>query len=135
MAPAKIPTVTISQVKHIHYWRNAEECFEGMKDAARARRWHLTSLNGVHCVIAAADALLVHTAGLRCKGKNHLDVFVLLKQHVGDPDVNQMLKHGISVVRRKTDIEYRAKRISEAEAHQLIKQVERFYEWVRSKIS
>jgi len=106
-----------------------------MKDAALSERWHLTSLNGIHCVIAAADALLVHTAGLRCKGKNHLDVFTLIKQQVDDPDINQMLKHSISVVRRKTDIEYRAKRISEAEAHQLIKQVERFYEWVRAKIS
>jgi len=30
--------------------------------------------------------------------------------------------------------ECRARRISEADAHQLMKQVERFYEWVRSKV-
>ena len=106
-----------------------------MKDAALSERWHLTSLNGIHCVIAAADALLIYTTGSRCKSKNHLDVFTLLRQYVNDPDVNKMLKYGIGVVRRKTDIEYRARRISQAEAHQLIKQVERFYEWVRTKIS
>lgn len=134
MAPTKIPTATISRARYIHYWRNAKECFEGMKDAALAERWHLTALNGVHCVIAAADALLIHTAGLRCKSKDHLDVFTLLDQYVDDPDASKMLKHGISVVRRKSDIEYRAKRVSETDAHQLIKQVERFYEWVRAKI-
>ncbi len=133
MAPTKIPAATISRAKYVHYWHNAEECFEGMKDAALSERWHLTTLNGIHCVIAAADALLIHTAGQRCKSRNHLDVFTLLAQHADDPDSNKMLKHGISVVRRKTDIEYRAKRISEADAHQLIKQVERFYEWVRKR--
>jgi len=105
-----------------------------MKDAALSERWHLTVLSGIHCVIAAADALLIHTAGLRCKSKDHLDVFTLLAQHADDPDSNKMLKHAISVVRQKTDIEYRAKRVSEANAHQLMRQVERFYEWVRTKI-
>jgi len=105
-----------------------------MKDAALSERWYLTSLNGIHCVIAAADALLVHMTGSRCKSKNHLDAFTLLRQYVNDPDINKMLKHGISVVRRKMDIVYRAKRISKAQAHQLMQQVERFYEWVRTKI-
>ncbi len=134
MAPSKIPTATISQTKYIHYWHNAVECFEGMKDAAVAERWHLTALNGIHCVIAAADALLVHLAGLRCVSKEHLDMFTLLGRYIADPDSERMLKHGISVVKLKTDVEYRAEPIGEKNARQLITQVERFYEWVRTTI-
>lgn len=97
MVPTKIPTAPISEAKYIHYWRNAKECFAGMHDAALHQRWHLTALSGIHCVIAAADALVIHTAGLRCRSKDHLDVFILLSQHAGDPDAGKMLKHGVNV--------------------------------------
>jgi len=134
MAPREIPTAAVSRVRYTNYWRNATECFEGMKDAALAQRWHLTALNGVHCVIAAADALLVYRVGLRSTSKNHLDVFALLARHVEDPERDKMLHHGVAVLRQKTDVEYGAKPISESEAYQLMRQVERFYEWVRAKI-
>jgi hypothetical protein len=134
MAPPKIPIAPISREKYIHYWHNALECFEGMEDAAVAERWHLTALNGIHCVIAAADALLVYTAGIRSKSRNHNDVFTLLTQHVDDPQKSQMLGHGLYVLQRKSEIEYSAKRIGPTEGHQLVKRVERFSRWVRDKI-
>jgi len=134
MAPREIPTSAISRARYVTYWANATECFEGMKDAALAQRWHLTALNGVHCVIAAADALLVYRAGLRSTSKNHLDVFALLAHHVEDPERDKMLQHGFAVLRQKTDVEYGAKPISESDAYQVVKQVERFYQWVRAKI-
>lgn len=105
-----------------------------MKDAAAAERRHLTALNGIHCVIAAADALLVYTAGIRSRSRNHNDVFTLLSQHVDDPKRSQMLKHGLYVLQRKSEIEYSARRISPPEGHRLVKRVERFSHWVRDKI-
>ncbi len=105
-----------------------------MKEAAQASRWHLTALNGTHCVIAAADALLVYTAGLRSTSRNHLDVFSLLALHVDDPDRDRALRHGMSVLRLKSDIEYGARAIGESDAHQLMAHVERFYQWVRARI-
>ncbi len=134
MAPREVQTAAVSRNRYIYYWRNATECFAGMKEAALAQRWHLTALNGVHCVIAAADALLIYSAGVRSTSKNHLDVFTLLARHVEDPERDRMLRHGLGVLRQKTDIAYGAKSISENEAYQLMKQVERFYEWVRTKI-
>lgn len=134
MAPPKIPTASISREKYIHYWHNALECFEGMKDAAIAGRWHLAALNGIHCVIAAADALLIYTAGIRSRSRNHTDVFTLLSQHVDDPELSQMLRHGLYVLQQKSEIEYGAKRIGPTEGHQFMKRVERFFLWVRDKI-
>jgi len=105
-----------------------------MKDAALAGRWHLAALDGIHCIIAAADALLIYTAGIRSRSRNHNDVFTLLSQHVADPDQSQMLRHGLYVLQQKSEIEYGARQIGPAEAHQLMKRVERFFLWVRDKI-
>ena len=134
MTPREMPTAAVSRSRYVHYWRNATECFEGMREAALAQRWHLTALNGTHCVIAAADALLVFSAGVRSVSKNHLDVFSLLAAHVEDPERDRALRHGLNVLRMKSDIEYGAKVISERDAYQLMNRVERFYEWVRARI-
>lgn len=132
--PAKIPTATVAREQYIHYWNNARECFVGMQEAAAAERWHLTALNGVHCVIAAADALLVYSAGLRSRSKNHNDVFTLLTQHIADPDRRRALRHGLSVLNLKSEIEYGARQLTPVQARNLVTHVERFYDWVRTKI-
>ncbi len=134
MVPAKIPTASVSREKYVYYWRNAQECFRGMQEAALAERWHLTALDGIHCVIAAADALLVFTVGLRSRSRDHRDVFALLTQHISDPRRDQMIKHGLNVLRQKTEVEYGAKQVSRQQAYGLMKQVERFYYWVQDKI-
>ncbi len=134
MTPPDIPTARVSREKYIYYWRNATECYQGMQDAAILGRWHLTALNGIHCVIAAADALLVYTAQVRSKSKNHLDVFTLLNQHISDPERAKALQHGLQVLRQKTEVEYGAKRLNPADVQRLIKHVERFYVWVQDKL-
>ncbi len=100
-----------------------------MKLASASGNWNMAGLAAVHCIISAADAVLVQFAALRSASDNHEDTAELLKQHVRREGALTAIKHFKSVMSAKTDIEYSEHEVMEERATELVKHAERFFAW------
>lgn len=100
-----------------------------MKSSLEDGYWDAASLNAVHCAISAADALLVKHAGLRSASEVHSEAAALLELHIKDEQIRPKAKSLAKILSYKHVAAYEAREITEAEARELAKLTERFYDW------
>ena len=132
--PKKIKTRNEERNSSAVYWKKAEEFHDTMLSAQAAEKWNAVGLNAVHCVISAGDALLVRAAGLRSAGVDHKDVLHLLSVHIKEAKPSGALNHFDAVIRKKNLIEYEGREFVAKEAVEIVKHVERFYQWAKLQI-
>lgn len=134
MTPKQIRTRTVTRTRHTIYLKKARQFLNAMKSSMTAGDWDAACLNAVHCAISSADALLVHYAGVRSAGESHFDVLSLLKQHVKDPQTNQKAQALGKIIEYKSAAAYEDRELMEADAKEVEKLAERFFEWAKSKL-
>ena len=91
-------------------------------------RWNTAGLNAVHCGISAADAVLIHTAGIRSSSPEHAKVSNLLEKHVptfkGSPRTQL-----VGLLGKKNTIAYEQRLLTQSEAQTLVTAANRFLAW------
>jgi|CXWL01.1.fsa_nt_gi HEPN domain-containing protein len=132
MSPKKRSTRSVSEQEALSYLKKAEEFYLTMAEAFQKGRWNAAGLAGVHCVISATDALLGKKARIRSSGESHLEGVQLLKQHITDKNVGAQSQRLYRVLSEKSLVEYDSREFREADAVGVVKDVGRYFEWVKT---
>lgn len=130
MAAAKsIKTRKHLRGEAVHFMRKAHDFHQSMQWSAELEAWNAVGLAAVHCVISAADAVLVKLAGLRSTSENHSDTADLLAAHVKREGVSAAVRHFEAVLAAKSDVEYSERELLEGRALDIARHAERFFAW------
>jgi len=124
----------VTKSDFIVYLKKAKEFYQTMYQAEKAENWNAAGLNGVHCVICLVDAILVKYSGIRSSGEGHMAVIDLLTTSINISDISQKSQTARRVIAKKNLIEYENRQFIKSEALDMIKQVQRFYEWAIDKL-
>jgi len=116
------------------YLKKAKEFYQTMYQAEKSENWNAVGLNGVHCVISLIDAILVKYLGICSTEKDHMAVVDLLTASINIDDISQKSQTARRVIAKKNLVEYEARPFIKSEAIDMIKQVQRFYEWSVDKL-
>lgn len=116
------------------YLKKAKEFYQTIYQAEKAENWNAVGLNGVHCVISLIDAILVKYLGICSAEKDHMAVVDLLATSLNMDNISQKSQTARRVIAKKNLVEYEARSFIKAEAIDMIKQVQRFYEWAVDKL-
>ena len=118
------------------YVGKAKEFYQTMYQAEKAENWNAVGLNGVHCVISLIDAILVGHVGIRSSEEEHMKVIDLLNSSVAGKikNVAQKSQTAKRVIAKKNLIAYEDRDFLKNEALDMIKQVQRFYDWAIEQI-
>ena len=130
MSAAKhFQTRTIPRDHSTVYLKKAREFYQTMYQAEKSENWNAVGLNGVHCVISLIDSLLVKYCGFRSSGESHLAVVDLLKASLPLDGIDQKSQVARRVIAKKNVVAYEDRDFTRNEALELIKHVQRFFEW------
>ena len=112
-------------------WEKAVEFLDSAESELSHARWNSAGLNAIHSGICAADAVLIHTAGVRSASQNHTLVTDLLARSVpefkGTPRT-QLL----GLLKMKNVVAYEQRLLTEAEGKRLVTAAKRFYFWAKT---
>lgn len=131
MTPKKRSVRAVTEAEAHSYLKKAEEFYLTMTEAFQKGRWNAAGLAGIHCAISATDALLGKKARIRSAGDSHLDVVHLLKENITDANVGAQSQRLHRVLSEKSQVEYDSREFREAEAAAVVKDVGRYFEWVK----
>ena len=112
-AARSYPARKVNKEDFINYLKKAKEFYQTMYQAESVQNWDAVGLNGVHCVISLMDAILVKNKGLRSAIE----------------DVAQKSQLAGRIIAKKNLVAYELRNFAETEARDMIKQVQRFYDW------
>ena len=135
MVPKRIKKRLIEKSNYRIYLQKAKEFYETMHQAKDRNNWNAVGLNGVHCTISSNDALLVFYAGIRSSSEDHNVAVELLSSSVKFPEVKSKSQILRRILAKKNLIEYEDRGFTQKEAQDIIKLVDRFYGWVKEKLS
>ena len=136
MSARAYKTRKVSNIDYHIYLNKAKEFYRTMFQAEKAEDYNALGLNGVHCVISLIDALLVKYVGVRSSEEEHMKVIDLLNSSLTDKfkDISQKSQSAKRVIAKKNLIEYENRSLLQSEALQILKQVQRFYEWATANL-
>jgi hypothetical protein len=125
---------SVNKTDYVIYLKKAKEFYQIMYKAEKEESWNAVGLNGVHCVISLIDAILVKYSGIRSSEVEHMKAIDLLNSSVANTikDITQKSQTARRVIAKKNLIAYENREFIKSEALDMIKQVQRFYEWANS---
>ena len=126
----KKKTRQIDKGDYVIYLNKAEEFYETMQQAYKKRMWTAVGLNAVHCAISSGDAILVYSQGLRASGDNHMQVLDLLTQSSLIVGISKQVASVRRIIAKKNVIAYENREFRQSDATDILRQSERFYNWV-----
>ena len=104
------------------------EFSEAAQAALGSRRWNAAGLDAVHAGIAAADAALISTSGVRSASKDHGAVLDLLGSRV--PEFTPTQRRQLAgLLKMKNQVAYDQRLLTEVEARQLVDHATRLARW------
>lgn len=112
----------------------AEEFLTEAETAASRARWNAAGLSAVHSGIAAADAALIASAGVRSTGQDHGAVIALLEDQVPEFSAAQRRQLG-GLLKMKNTVAYEQRLLTETECRQLLEHAARLARWARETVS
>lgn len=104
------------------------EFSESAQAALGGHRWNAAGLDAVHAGIAAADAALIATVGIRSVSKDHGAVVSLLESRVPEFGTTQR-RQLTGLLKMKNQVAYDQRLLTEVEARQLVDNSTRLVRW------
>lgn len=133
MTPKQMKVKVVENQKYSIYLNRAKQLYVVVRYAEEKRCWAAVGVNAVHCAISLNDAITVYSLGQRNAGEDHATAADLLyKVNVDGADTQS--KNLTRIIAKKTAVEYEDRDFREADALDMLKQVERFYQWGISKL-
>jgi len=132
MTPKRIKIITHNQSDYKGYMENAVLFYQMMKQGELIKNPKL-GLNAVHAAISMNDALTIYNMQNRYSGDDHTGAPELLESSSleGAKEQATNLKR---ILAKKHAVAYEGRGFRMAEALEVLKQVERFYNWGLSKL-
>lgn len=108
--------------------------FTDMAHAALAdEKWNAAGLNAIHGGIAAADAALIASAGLRSASQDHGAVVLLLERQVPEFAATQR-RQLAGLLKMKNQVAYEQRPLAQIEARQLVDHATRLTRWAEGVV-
>lgn len=105
-----------------------------MLKAFHGENWNAAATLAMQCVISSADAICVHTNGVRSVSPDHLDVCDLVAKlplEGGKEKSNQLRK----VIALKNMVQYESRSMYKSDAETMVKVTMRIYQWVQEMVN
>ncbi|NIM10500.1 MAG: HEPN domain-containing protein [Candidatus Aminicenantes bacterium] len=129
MSP-KLKTRDVSKSLYRNYLKKAEECLHAANNSFSAHEWDSSTISAIHACISGCDAMCVYFLGKRNAGENHNDTVALFKTIKNDESINTNANRISRVLRVKNMAEYEERLVYRSEAEKVLKDCERFLEFV-----
>jgi len=107
-----------------------EQFLEAARSSIEVERWDAAGLAAVHSGIAAADAALIASAGLRSASQDHGAAITLLDACAPEFEAAQRRQLG-GLLKMKNQVAYEQLPLTEAESRQLVDHAARLAYWAR----
>jgi uncharacterized protein (UPF0332 family) len=131
----KFKTRDVSKSLYVNFLKKADECFHAAKNSVANEEWNATTINAIHTCIAACDAICVYFLGKRHSGDNHNDAVNLFKKiKSSDEEINTNANRFLRILRIKNMAEYEERLVYRSEAEKVLKDCERFFEFVKKTL-
>jgi hypothetical protein len=135
MAATQIKTAPETKAAHSNFMGKAQQFYGSMLLCYQDQEWDSVFLLGVHAAISAADSLCVFKVQKRSIGSSHQDAVKLLMECFSqDAESKKNTGRLAQIINQKHLAEYEARRFTQKEAAEFIKQVERFMTWAKGKL-
>jgi hypothetical protein len=112
----------------------AQDLIAGARWALSEEHWQVAGRNAIDAGMAAADAAVIATEGVRSASKDHGAVVQLLDTHVRDFTAVQR-RHLTGLLKKRNAIEYEHRVVTHVEAQQLIDHARRFAGWAEGVVA
>lgn len=109
------------------------EFSDAAQSEAQAKRWNAAGLAAIHCAISAADAAMIAATGLRSTSQDHGAVIPLLEAQIPEFKAQQRRQLG-GLLKKKNQVAYEQRLLTEVEARQLVDQATRFARWANGVV-
>jgi len=129
MSP-KLKTRDVSKSLYRNYLKKANECLHAANNSFSAQEWNSSTISAIHACISGCDAMCVYFLGKRNAGENHNDTVALFKTIKNDESINTNANRILRVLRVKNMAEYEERLVYKSEAEKVLKDCERFLEFV-----
>ncbi|MBI4681446.1 MAG: HEPN domain-containing protein [Nitrospirae bacterium] len=131
----KFRTRDVTKSLYTNYLKRAEECLHAAKNSFAIQEWNASTINAIHSCIAACDAICVYFLGQRHAGETHNDAVNLFKTiKTGDEEINTNANRIVRILRIKNMAEYEERLVYKSEAEKVLKDCERFLEYVKKQL-
>ncbi|MDZ4064352.1 MAG: hypothetical protein U1E22_06745 [Coriobacteriia bacterium] len=120
-----------------HAAQSLTKCIEFSESAQAAlgdRRWNSAGLDAIHAGVAAADAALIATAGLRSISKDHGAAMDLIE--TGVPEFTATQRRQLAgLLKMNNQVAYEQRLLTEMEARQLVDHATRLAKWATGVVT
>ena len=130
----RVKTRDVQKSLYKNYLKRAEECLHAAKHSFNNAEWNAATISAIHCSIAACDAICVYFLGKRYAGENHNETVTLFKTIKQSETININANRIIRILRIKNMAEYEERLVYKSETESVLKDCERFFEFVESEL-
>lgn len=132
----KFKTRDVEKSLYVNYLKRAEECYHAAKNSFEAQEWNAATISAIHACIAASDAMCIYFLGKRNASENHNETTALFKTiKSDDEEINTNANRISRILDIKNMAEYEDRLVFKAEAEKILKDCERFFEYVKKKLT
>ena len=133
MTAKHIKVREVERSKYTIYLNRAQQLYAMAREAEKKEFWAALGVNAVHCAISLNDAITVYCLGKRNASEDHATAAELLYKVELDGADNQS-KNFSRIIAKKNAIEYEERDFRHNDALDILKQLDRFYQWGTSKL-
>jgi len=130
----KFKTRDVAKSSYTNYLKRAEECFHAAQNSFHQEEWNASAINAIHCCIAACDAMCVYFLGKRHSGEDHNDSAAIFRTIKDSEEFKANSNRILRILRMKNMAEYEERLVYQSEAEKILKDSERFWEFVRKAL-
>ncbi len=131
----KFKTRDVEKSLYTNYLKRAEECYHAAKNSFVTQEWNAATINAIHAVIAASDAMCIYFLGKRNASESHNEAAALFKTiRADDEEINTNANRIARILSIKSMAEYEERLVFRTEAEKVLKDCERFLVYVKTKL-
>lgn len=131
----KFTTRDVDKSLYCNYLKKAEECYHASKSSFNLREWNAAAINAIHACISACDAICIYYLGKRHAGESHNEAVSLFKTiKADDKEINTNASRISRILSIKNLAEYEGRLVTKNEAEKLLKDCERFIEYIKKML-
>ncbi len=131
----KFKTRDVAKSFYVNFLKRAQECLHAAQRSFKNEEWNASTINAIHSCIAACDAMCVYFLGQRHSGEGHNEAATLFKSIKNDEAINTNANRIMRILRTKNMAEYEERLVYKTEAEKILKDCERFLEYVKGQLS
>lgn len=131
---SKFRTKDLAKSTYVNYLQKAEECLHAAQNSFNSEEWNAAAINAIHSCISACDAMCVYFLGKRHSGENHNEAAKLFQSIKNSEEMKTNANRIMKVLRAKNMAEYEERLVRKAEAETILKDCERFFEYVCKQV-